>query len=239
MFGSYSNIIGGHPDEALAHLTNALPVRYNFSRDEVKKMYTSGEFWQKLEMMRAQNWLMGAASPSGSDSDTSNLGVVFGHAYSILDVAIIDGHKLLHLRNPWGHQEWKGAWSDNSKEWNQKRKQIVYERMAQQKVDKIVIGEDDGAFWISLSDFFSHFAVVYAARYFDKNEYTEIYVENEWKVSNKTAGGCGNYESYGQNPQYKMVVNANKANVPVETVMCLSIGQNKTENEDKPHIIGF
>jgi hypothetical protein len=45
LFGSYSNIEGGHPDEALAHLTNALPTRFVFSNPEIKKMYTSGELW--------------------------------------------------------------------------------------------------------------------------------------------------------------------------------------------------
>jgi hypothetical protein len=39
--------------------------------------------------------MMGAGSPSGSDTDISNLGIVQGHAYSILDVAEIDGTKLL------------------------------------------------------------------------------------------------------------------------------------------------
>jgi hypothetical protein len=38
---------------------------------------------------------MGAGSPSGSDTDISNLGIVQGHAYSILDVAEIDGEKLI------------------------------------------------------------------------------------------------------------------------------------------------
>ena len=92
-------------------------------------MYTSGELWSKMEMFKAENYLMGAASPSGSDRNKSNLGVVFGHAYSVMDVAVVDGNKLVQMRNPWGRTEWTGAWSDNSKEWNQKRKQIVYERM--------------------------------------------------------------------------------------------------------------
>jgi hypothetical protein len=38
---------------------------------------------------------MGAGSPQGSDSDISRLGIVQGHAYSILDVAEVDGAKLL------------------------------------------------------------------------------------------------------------------------------------------------
>jgi hypothetical protein len=62
-----------------------------------------------------KNYLMGVGSPSGSDSDVSNLGIVQGHAYSILDIAEIDGFKLIQLRNPWGDAtEWKGNWSDSS-----------------------------------------------------------------------------------------------------------------------------
>jgi hypothetical protein len=72
---------------------------------------------------------LAAGSPAGSDKDSSELGVVQGHAYSILDVAEIDGNKLLQMRNPWGRSEWTGAWSDGSKDWNQKRKQQAYEHM--------------------------------------------------------------------------------------------------------------
>lgn len=50
-------------------------------------------------------------------------GLVAGHMYSILQVRRagatlgMGGVKLLKLRNPWGTFEWKGAWSDGSKEW--------------------------------------------------------------------------------------------------------------------------
>jgi hypothetical protein len=70
--------------------------------------------------------MMGAGSPSGSDTDVSNLGIVQGHAYSILDIAEIDGTKLLQLRNPWGDStEWKGAWSDTSSKWTEKRQRMI------------------------------------------------------------------------------------------------------------------
>lgn len=40
------------------------------------------------------------------------------HAYSILsihEVKYLDKNvKLLKLRNPWGFEEWTGAWSNNS-----------------------------------------------------------------------------------------------------------------------------
>ena len=73
---------------------------------------------------------MGAGSPSGSDKDVSNLGIVQGHAYSILDVLEVEGTKLVQLRNPWGEAtEWLGAWGDKSKEWTERRRRIVYDRM--------------------------------------------------------------------------------------------------------------
>jgi Calpain family cysteine protease len=101
---------------------------------------------------------MGAGSPAGSDSDVSNMGIVQGHAYSLLDVCEVEGNKLIQLRNPWGEAtEWKGAWSDSSKEWNERRRRIVYERMKQRGVEQVEIGREDGTFWISLSDYFANF----------------------------------------------------------------------------------
>jgi hypothetical protein len=73
---------------------------------------------------------MGAGSNHGSDSNTSAMGIVQGHAYSILDVLDLDGAKLIQLRNPWGNEvEWRGQWSDKSTQWTNKRKRIIYDRM--------------------------------------------------------------------------------------------------------------
>ena len=90
------------------------------------------ELWEKLVFWTNKNYLLGAGSPSGSDTDISPLGIVQGHAYSILDVCEIEGTKLIQLRNPWGDEtEWKGAWGDQSKEWTERRRRAVYDRMKQ------------------------------------------------------------------------------------------------------------
>ena len=47
---------------------------------------------------------------------------------------------LIRLRNPWGSGEWKGAWSDTSKEWQNLPDDV--------KTDKI-----DGEFFIALDHF--------------------------------------------------------------------------------------
>lgn len=42
------------------------------------------------------------------------------------------------LRNPWGHSEWTGAWSDGSKEWTAEWLTLLDHRFG-----------DDGAWWMS------------------------------------------------------------------------------------------
>ena len=47
---------------------------------------------------------MAAGSPENKmgDSAFSNRGIVQGHAYSILDVKLVEGDKLIKLKNPHG-----------------------------------------------------------------------------------------------------------------------------------------
>lgn len=143
---------------------------------------------------------MGAGSPSGSDTDVSPLGIVQGHAYSILDTAEIDGVKLIQLRNPWGDEtEWRGAWGDDSKEWTQKRKNAIYQHMRARGFAATEIGVDDGIFWISLTDFFLNFNDLYLCRFFD-DEWQGIDYDGSWSVADQTAGGSTNHQSCGQNP---------------------------------------
>jgi hypothetical protein len=93
------------------------------------------ELWQRLTLWINNGYMMGCSSPAGSDSHTSSLGIVQGHAYSILDAYEVEGNKLLQIRNPWGNSiEWKGAWGDSSSDWSERRKQIVYERMRQRGI---------------------------------------------------------------------------------------------------------
>ena len=133
-----------------------------------------------------------------------------------MDVATIDGHNLIQLRNPWGNDtEWKGAWGDNSDNWNEKRKREAYARMKDVAGRVEEIGKEDGIFWMSFNDFYLNFADLSLCRFFDK-EYTEIFFESEWSKVNNTAGGCSNYDSVGLNPQMKLVVEAKDSSVPVE-----------------------
>lgn len=69
---------------------------------------------------------------------------------------------------------------------------------------------------MSIQDFFSNFEQLFLCKMFDR-EYTEISSRMEWSRANRTAGGCINNNSFGDNPQLKMTVTGNG---PVE-IFCL------------------
>lgn len=109
---------------------------------------------------------MGAGSPqhANGDRESSQQGIVFGHAYSVLDVKDIDGNKLIQLRNPHGNNgaEWKGDWSDNSYKWTQRLKTL----------GKIQF-KDDGVFWMSQEDFIFNFRALYLCKIFPTDIWTQ------------------------------------------------------------------
>ena len=124
-YGSYESIEGGVVHIGLAELTGGAAEFVDMEDDEGRAAVQDGSLWKKLLKYRIAGYLMGAGSPAGKDTDISNLGIVQGHAYSILDVAEVDdrngSHELVCLRNPWGQTEWKGAWADtDTRRWTRR-----------------------------------------------------------------------------------------------------------------------
>lgn len=142
---------------ALADLTGGVPEEIKLS--SVSNKISS--FWEKIVKYHEGGYLMGAGTPEHEMGDRAinDLGIVQGHAYSILDVKEVDGNKLMRLMNPHGTRgvEWDGDWGDNSDKWTQRIKnRIHYE-------DK-----EDGAFWMGVNDFVEQFKNIYICRQFDK-----------------------------------------------------------------------
>ena len=108
-----------------------------------------------------RNIAAGDANAGGLNGEQLNdaAGLVGTHAYSILDakeLGLIPGlsfgggllgqTRLIRLRNPWGSYEWKGAWSDGSKEWDENP--LVKARLRPK--DK-----NDGTFWMPFDELIS------------------------------------------------------------------------------------
>uniref|UniRef100_A0A8C0HAV0 Calpain-3 n=1 Tax=Chelonoidis abingdonii TaxID=106734 RepID=A0A8C0HAV0_CHEAB len=134
-------------------------------------------------------------------------GLVKGHAYSVTAVEETSFKagklKLVRLRNPWGQVEWKGAWSDNSDEWN-----FI------DKAEKIRLQyriAEDGEFWMSFDDFMRYFTKLEICNLTpdtleaDKLQTWTVSVnEGRW-VRGCSAGGCRNYpDTFWTNPQYRL-----------------------------------
>lgn len=80
--------------------------------------------------------------------NVSVVGLVPGHAYSVLDVKGGACSQLVKLRNPWGKTEWKGWYSDTS---------LCWWVCGSLKRDLGIVDEDDGSFWMHLNDFCQFF----------------------------------------------------------------------------------
>lgn len=144
---------------------------------------------------------MGAGSPEHAmgDSAVNEQGIVFGHAYAILDVDEFEGQQLIKLRNPHGKsyntREWEGDWGDSSQEWNERSMaKLNYKPDAE---------EADGVFWMSTIDFLNNFKYIYICRALtDAEGWANIKCEGAWK-GESAAGFPGKFRNL---PQYKLTL---------------------------------
>ncbi|KAF2673466.1 cysteine proteinase [Microthyrium microscopicum] len=171
--GDYQSIDGGVTGEGIEDLTGGV-ASYVRSENVLDKAQLWGELMQVND-----KFLFGCGTRKGRDSDSADdEGFVRGHAYTVLEAREIDappleGRKLskkklkeeqekrkkeitkdgkirlLKLHNPWGNQEWNGAWSDGSKEWTPDVLKELNHTMG-----------DDGTFFISYQDFLKYYPVI-------------------------------------------------------------------------------
>ena len=98
-----------------------------------------------------------AGGEGGDGKKDDNGGIVPGHAYSILDVRHVFGHRLVCLRNPWGAFEWKGDWSDTSVMW---KKHPLIRALLKPETIMSSSDKDDGMFWMPWDEFLKYFTSI-------------------------------------------------------------------------------
>ena len=164
----YENTITGYASEAFRVLTGA-PVEF-FNHEYVECI------WDSLVEADRRNYIIcaSAGKPNLDSEDYQKLGLVSDHAYAIISVTEVDTNegkvKLLRLRNPWGHKEWMGDWSDKSTKWTPELKEKLGYTDA-----------DDGVFFICYKDYLSYYRSTTICKVHDDFTYNHVRVEGKSK----------------------------------------------------------
>ena len=144
-YGSFWDIVGGDPAVALRDLTGA-----PFER--IADFKNLDDAWKKMMAANSQNFILTCFTKSTQISEEKNsIGIVSGHAYSLLDIQEIRDSRgrparIMQIRNPWGKFEWKGDFHDACPLWTPELKQ-------QLSIQHL----DDGIFWMRIEDFIIYF----------------------------------------------------------------------------------
>jgi len=157
--GNYQRIEGGNTAEALMAITGAY-VDYIFHNQVANKDI----LWRRIFIADQNQYVIATAASSRKTEKQSHefqeAGIIDAHAYSLLEAQPImteDKRKvrLLQLRNPWGFEEWKGAWSDHDdKNWTDDiKRKLLYE------------AKEDGVFYIDFENYLSYYYNTTICRY--------------------------------------------------------------------------
>lgn len=159
-YGGYFKLNLGRAGEALRDLTGAPSYGYKLS-DCRENTARREKVWDKLISAFENNYLVCASSlhtETGTENKLAN-GLLTDHVYSVLDLQEVVGTngkaaRILQLRNPWGHIEWNGDWSDESPLWTEENRRKFNAHH----------NNDDGLFWMDYFDFIKNFEAVFVSK---------------------------------------------------------------------------
>ena len=100
--------------------------------------------------------MISALSPGTSNTELTTEGLTQAHVYTILDSHIVEGTRLLRIRNPWGVETYKGPWSDgDASRWDQSLQQEA--KTFRERFPELYKKEDNGIFFIDHDTYFNEF----------------------------------------------------------------------------------
>jgi calpain-15 len=172
LFGSYEALHAGTIQEGLSLLTGVACEEIEVGSFDAIEGQMIGDtdcelLWATLLSYKEAGFLVAAACGSKEGSDDTeeqmyvNHGLMPSHAYSVLDVKMIQQDvgkplRLIRLRNPWGRFSWNGLWSDTSPVWRD---------FPQLRNDLMPCGAEEGIFWMQWDDFVRYFYRIVVCKY--------------------------------------------------------------------------
>lgn len=246
--GSYENLEGGFTTDILIDLTGGIEENFDL-KNKKANLKERDQLWSVLSKARGLNSMNGCyiePDPNIFEAKLAN-GLVKGHAYTVTNIADLNvggrATRLIRLRNPWANEfEWKGAWSDSSREFltasDEIKRKLDYRK------------ESEGEFWMTFDDFYANFDLIQFCHltpdslseevlksYRNKNiSWSMASYHGEW-ASGFTAGGSGNMndQRYWTNPQYliRLVDVDLDDNENLATIIIALMQKNTRENRAK------
>lgn len=105
--GGYE-FIGSNSSRDLYTLTGWLPEKINL------KTYSRVKLWERIKTGYRNNDCL-ITIGTGLIPDEDAVGLVSTHAYGVLEIMEYKNHKILLVKNPWGHFRWNGKFSTEDK----------------------------------------------------------------------------------------------------------------------------
>eukprot|EP01065_Artemidia_motanka_P027339 TRINITY_DN32542_c0_g1_i1.p1 TRINITY_DN32542_c0_g1~~TRINITY_DN32542_c0_g1_i1.p1 ORF type:complete len:850 (+),score=254.32 TRINITY_DN32542_c0_g1_i1:89-2638(+) len=191
LHGSYQDLAGGDPGIALSDLTGFPSLNMENwpqkreklgPRSPAEDIRTWDTLFKAFKYHHKKHRMLWVTTPGVDQSDymdkaaggaktqqatqrAESVGLVSGHAYSILSVLEMDGGpggesaRLVLIRNPWGGaREWSGPWSDSSSLWTE-HPMIANEaqRLGGECIPGYQLQAEDGTFWMGWDDVREYF----------------------------------------------------------------------------------
>ncbi|XP_025093606.1 calpain-2 catalytic subunit-like [Pomacea canaliculata] len=243
LYGCYEALDGGRVHDALLDMTGGVTelvdLRGSVSPDKIADLLMACEGMETI---------MGAGIFKRSSRSETKLssGLYSEHAYSIIRLKTVThkGQKklLLLLRNPFGHGEWNGAWSDKHSTWD--------DLSPNERNDQAFNKRDDGEFWMSVQDFVQHFdelELCHLSPDLLTDKQRGMVVKKKWKqatfsgswLRGVNAGGSPmsrTSRKFWTNPQYRVTL---EGSVPSSMVISLIKVTGKLKQQTNDIAIGF
>lgn len=101
--GGYE-FIGSNSSRDLYTLTGWLPEKVDLKNTDRQRT------WERIMKGYRNNDCL-ITIGTGLINDEDSVGLVSNHAYGVLEIYEIQGHKIMLVKNPWGHFRWNGRFS--------------------------------------------------------------------------------------------------------------------------------
>eukprot|EP00039_Didymoeca_costata_P015534 m.267167 g.267167 ORF g.267167 m.267167 type:complete len:804 (-) comp16243_c1_seq16:1717-4128(-) len=194
VMGGY-NFPGSNSAVDMHALSGWIPERINLKEFQDRQ-------WKRIGRGLATGDVLVTLATGNLDEETEKKTGLSGcHAYAVINMREVEGHRLVHIKNPWNKGRWKGNWSPrHTQMWKPSiRKALNYNpELASQK--------DDGEFWMDLAsvvNFYDVFHLNWNPGLFPHN-YSTHYC---WSQS---AGPAKDRYNMGENPQYSLKLQRKK-----------------------------